>query len=52
MDTFHNWDIWLEKLKEKLHPDTFREHFSTIQPLGLNSDVLSIMLSGSDATVI
>ncbi len=42
MDTFPNWDIWLEKLKEKLHPDTFREHFSTIQPLGLNSDVLRV----------
>lgn len=42
MDITPNWEKWLKNLELKLHPDTFKQYFSEVKPIGFAGGIVRV----------
>lgn len=42
MDITPNWEKWLKNLESKLHPDTFKQYFSEVKPIGYAGGIVRV----------
>lgn len=42
MDITPNWEKWLKNLESKLHPDTFKQYFSEVKPIGYTGGIVRV----------